>query len=214
MAPIRVVIVDDHPAVRFGLEAVLNKHEDISVVGVAESGMRALELCRSLQPDVMIVDILMPHMDGIATIRTLHSAHPTVKLLALTQLNRDETVLNAMEAGAIGYLVKDTEIGAIVDAIRAAAMGKRTLSPSALDVLIRSRTLLNHPANQLSDRETEVLSLMVKGLRNPQIAANLAISVSTVKFHISAIFKKLGVSTRTEAVIKAVENGLVNQASD
>lgn len=215
MDTIHIIIVDDHPAVRLGLEAILNKFNDIAVIGVADSGQHALALCHREVPDVALVDMFMPHMDGIQTIQAMHQEFPQIRILVLTQSDRDETVVKAMDAGAMGYLVKDAEINAIADAIRAASQGKRTLSPGALEAIIRSKTAPQpHPDNQLTDREREVLHLMVKGLKNPQIAKELFVSLSTVKFHISMIFKKLEVTTRTEAVVKAIDSGIVDRPEE
>lgn len=212
MSVIKVLIVDDHPAVRHGLAAVLNKFDDISVIGVAAHGAKALDLCRQNAPDVALIDMLMPQMDGVETITAMKADFPDVAAIMLTHSDRNEAVVKAMDAGAIGYLVKDAEVTEIADAIRAAAAGKRTLSPEALEALIRARTTPQpHPDNQLTDRELDVLRLMARGLKNPEIAEALIISLSTVKFHIGMIFKKLDVSTRTEAVVKALQDGLVDQ---
>lgn len=215
MKTIRIVIIDDHPAVRFGLEAVLNRLPDISVVGVAEGGSKARDLCREVQPDVALVDMFMPRMNGIETIKALQTDDPAIKTIMLTHSDRDETVVQAIDAGATGYLVKDADIRTIAEAIRAAAADKRTLSPEALEAIIRAKTAPQpHPDTQLTDRELEVLQLMVCGLQNPQIARELFVTLSTVKFHISTIFKKLGVRTRTEAVVKALETGLVERGDE
>lgn len=212
MSDIRVIIVDDHPAVRFGLQAVLAKLNGITIIGVADGGESALALCHQDAPDVALIDMFMPQMNGIETIKAIHSDFPHIALIMLTHSDRDETVLEAMDAGAIGYIVKDAEITDIANAIRAAAEGKRWLSPEALEALIRSKTAQQpHPDSQLTEREQQVLRLMVEGLRNPQIAETLVVSLSTVKFHTSMIFKKLNVNTRTEAVVKALESGLVDR---
>lgn len=212
MELIRIIIIDDHPAVRLGLQAILNKFDDISVIGVAGECEQALNLCRQKPPDVALVDMFMPVMDGIETIKAIHAEFPQIAAIMLTHSDRDETIIQAMDAGAIGYLIKDAGIEEIASAIRAAAAGKRTLSPEALEAIIRHKTAPQpHPDNQLTDREREVLRLMVGGLKNPQIAKDLTVSLSTVKFHISMIFKKLDVKTRTEAVVKALDTGLVER---
>lgn len=211
MDSLKLVIVDDHPAVRFGLESILNKFDDIRVVGVAEDGEQAVGLCGELQPDVALVDLCMPRMNGIETVRMLQASFPEISTIMLTQSDQDKNVVDAMDAGATGYLVKDAEISEIVEAIRAAARGRRTLSPEALEAIIRSKTAPQpHPDDQLSEREREVLHLMASGLKNPQIASELTVALSTVKFHISMIFKKLKVKTRTEAVVRAIELGLID----
>lgn len=212
---IRVMIVDDHPAVRLGLEALLNKIEDIEVVAVAEGGEQALTLCQQQAPDVALLDMFMPHMDGIATLKAIRSAYPTMQMLMLTHSDKDEMVIQALDAGALGYLLKNAEINAIVDAIRAAAEGRRTLSPEALEAIIRARTAPPPlPDTELTERELDVLKLMAQGRKNTEIADELVVALSTVKFHISTIFKKLGVQSRTEAVIVAVNRGLVPPTND
>lgn len=213
MENIQIIIVDDHPSVRYGLEAVLDKFEDITVVGVVDSGEKAVKLCEKLQPDVALIDVFMPRMNGIETTRILQTNYPDIKVIILTHSDSDEVVVSAMDAGAIGYLIKDAEIEDIADAIRAAGANKRTLSPGVLEAIIRAKTTPRpHPDNQLTDRELDVLRLMVTGLKNPQIAEELMVSLSTVKFHISAIFKKLDVRNRTRAVVKAMETGLIDGA--
>ncbi len=210
MNRIRTIIVDDHPAVRMGLEAILSRFENILVVGVADSGQAALELCRREQVDVALIDVFMPIMDGIQTMRALHAEYPAIRCVMLTYSDRDELITKAIGDGAIGYLLKDADISEIANAIRAAAAGKRSLSEKALEVVIRAREhYVIHPDDQLTDREREVLNLMVKGLKNPQIATAMQITLSTVKFHVSMIFKKLKASTRTEAVVQAIEKGLL-----
>lgn len=212
---ISVMIIDDHPAVRLGLEALLNKFDDIEVIAVADGGEQALALCQQHQPDVALLDMYMPQMDGIATLKAIRSAYPTMQILMLTHSDKDETVIQALDAGALGYLLKKAEINAIADAIRAAASGRRTLSPEALEAIIRARTTPPPlPDTQLTERELDVLRLMVQGCKNTEIADELVVALSTVKFHISTIFKKLGVQSRTEAVITAVNRGLVPRIDD
>lgn len=213
MNQIQALIVDDHPAVREGLRAVLDKFDEIRVIGVADSGERALDFCRRNPLDVALVDLYMPGMDGIETIKRLKTEFPHISIVMLTHSDRDDNIINAIDAGAIGYLVKDAEIIEIAHAIRAAASGKRTLSPDALEALIRAHTSPRvHPDSHLTEREYEVIRLMVQGLKNPQIAEELFITLSTVKFHISMIFKKLNVATRTEAVVKVMELGLLDSS--
>jgi DNA-binding NarL/FixJ family response regulator len=213
MSQINIILVDDHPSVRFGLEAVLNKFDDITVINVADSGQRALELCQTEQPDVAIVDLCMPGMSGLDTIRALHEQYPTIKLIVLTHADNNDMVAEALQAGAVGFLVKNAEIKDIANAIRSAVQNQRTLSPEALESIISAQTaLFPHPDSTLTQRERDVLKLMAEGKKNPQIAKDLVITLSTVKFHVSSIFKKLGVETRTEAVVYAMKLGLIDDS--
>lgn len=213
MRKIVVLIIDDHPTVRLGLQAILNRFEDIEVSQTAESGEAGLQLYRVRQPDVVLVDLYMPDMDGIETISALKRDFPDSRLIMLTQSEDDEIIVQAVQAGAMGYLVKTAEVSLIAEAIRAAAAGKRFLSPQAVEAIIRAKTApAALPDSELTERELDVLTLMVKGLKNPQIASTMHISVSTVKFHIGVIFKKLGTQTRTEAVVLALDRGLVERS--
>ncbi len=211
---IKVLIVDDHPAVRLGLAEILRKFSDITVIGTAGSGMEALQLCSHATPDVAIVDIFMPVMDGLETMTTIQELYPNVKLIALTHSEREEDIINAMELGALGYLLKNADIDTIHDGIRAAHQGRNVLSAEVLETLIRAKTTPRpHPDNQLTEREFEVLHLMAQGKKNAQIAETLVITLSTVKFHASMIFKKLEVESRTEAVVKALEMGITTRGA-
>jgi DNA-binding NarL/FixJ family response regulator len=210
MQTIGVLIIDDHPTVRLGLEAILNRFDDIKVLATAESGQTGIQRYRECHPGVVLVDVYMPGMDGIETIAALTRDFPECRAIALTQAQDEKTIVRAIGAGALGYLVKSAEVITIAAAIRAAAAGQRWLSPEVLEAIIRVKTTPPPPDTELTDREREILSLMVRGLKNPQIAENTHISVSTVKFHIGIIFKKLGVQTRTEAVVRALEKGLVS----
>lgn len=210
MDAIKIIIVDDHPAIRLGLQEILNQLDDMTVVGVAENGKTALDLCQQDVPDVALIDLFMPGMDGIETIQAIQRAYPAISVIVLTHSARDDDVIRAIDAGATGYLVKDAEISEIAGAIRAAVAGRRALSPDALEALIRARTTPPYPDEELSDREQQVLLLMARGMKNPQIAEQLNIALSTVKFHISTIFKKLKVKSRTEAVVRAIEAGLID----
>lgn len=212
---VKLIIVDDHPAVRFGLESILNKFSDLEVLGTAESGETALALCQVTQPEVALIDMFMPQMDGVETTRAFTAQFPNVRIIILTQSDQDENVLRALEAGALGYLIKDTDISVIAEAIRNAALGKRTMSPSALEAVIRAKTgPVPPPGTQLTERELQILELLANGLTNREIAELLVISLSTVKFHTSVIFRKLDVQTRTEAVVKGLETGLVKRSEE
>lgn len=211
-AAIGVLIIDDHPTVRLGLEAILNRFDDLRVLATADSGQTGIQRYRECQPDVVLVDVYMPGMDGIETITALMRDFPKCRAIALTQAQDEKTVVRAVEAGALGYLVKSAEVTTIAAAIRAAAAGQRWLSPEALEAIIRAKTAPPPlPDTELTDREREILDLMVKGLKNPQIAEIVHVSVSTVKFHVGVIFKKLGAQTRTEAVVLALEKGIVQR---
>lgn len=212
MQKIGVLIIDDHPTVRLGLEAILNRFDDIEVLATAENGQTGIECCRTVNPAVVLVDIYMPGMDGIATISLLKQELPELRSIALTHSDDDETIVKAVEAGATGFLVKTAPVTDIAAAIRAAAAGLRWLSPQAMEAIIHAKTAPPPaPDTELTTRELEIMTLMAKGLKNPQIAETIHISVSTVKFHIGVIFKKLGAQTRTEAVMIALEKGIVER---
>lgn len=208
--PIRVMLVDDHAVVRSGLGAFLLAYADLELVGEASSGERAVALCRQVQPDVVLMDLMMPGMDGATATKLIRERHPEIQVIALTSFKEKDWVENALKAGAVGYLLKDVSADELANAIRAAAEGKPTLAPEATQVLIQStRASAKKPGFDLTEREREVLALMVKGLNNGQIAERLVVSVSTVKFHVSSILSKLGASSRTEAVSIALQNHLV-----
>jgi NarL family two-component system response regulator LiaR len=207
---IRVLLVDDHPVVRSGLSAFLMVNPDLELVGEAESGEDALRAVENLQPDVVLMDLVMPGMGGIAAIRALRESHPQVKVIALTSFREEGLVQGALQAGAIGYLVKNLSGSELAGAIRSAYAGRMTLSPEATQVLIQSTTHTVVPGEDLTNRERDVLALMVKGLGNVEIAERLIVSPSTVKYHIGNIFSKLGVSSRTEAVSLALQRHLVD----
>lgn len=210
LKPIRVMLVDDHAVVRSGLSAFLFAYEDLELVGEASNGERALALCRQAQPDVVLMDLMMPGMDGATATRHIRENHPDTQVIALTSFKEEEMVEEALKAGAIGYLLKDVSADDLAKAIRAAAVGKPTLAPEAAQVLIQStRAPAEKPGFDLTEREREVLALMVKGLNNNQIAGRLVISVSTAKFHVSSILSKLGASSRVEAVSISLQNHLV-----
>ncbi|WP_345299415.1 response regulator transcription factor [Candidatus Villigracilis affinis] len=207
--PIRVMIVDDHMMVRRGLATFLKVFDDLELSGEAENGEVAIQLCARVQPDVILMDMVMPIMDGAAATRAIRQQFPQVQVIALTSFKEGELIKNALEAGAIGYLLKDVTADDLVRAIRAAQRGRVTLSPEAAQILVETANLPPVPGGDLTEREREVLVLMIEGLNNTQIAGRLTVSPSTVKSHVSNILSKLGVASRTEAVTLALRNKIV-----
>ncbi|NTU78127.1 MAG: response regulator transcription factor [Chloroflexales bacterium] len=206
--PIRVLLADDHAVVRGGLRFYLAGADDIEIVGEAASGLEALALVAALAPDVVVMDVMMPEMDGITATRELRRRFPKVRVLALTSFSEGELVQRALQAGAIGYLLKDTQAGELGAAIRAAAAGAPVLSPDATRALVSALNTPPTPGGDLSEREREVLRLMVIGLSNEQIADKLCISRNTVRHHVHNILAKLDAANRTEAVGLAVQHNL------
>ncbi|MBE2201255.1 MAG: response regulator transcription factor [Anaerolinea sp.] len=207
--PIRVLIVDDHAVVRSGLAAFLLAHDDLELVAEAGSGADALRLCREQPVDVALMDLMMPEMNGVEATRLLRQQCPHTQVVALTSFREDDLVQGVLQAGAISYLLKNVSAAELADAIRAAHAGRPTLSPEATQALIHVATQPAAPTYDLTSREKEVLALMIDGLNNPQIAEELVVSRSTVKFHVSSILSKLGAGSRTEAVALAVQQNLV-----
>jgi NarL family two-component system response regulator LiaR len=207
--PIKVMVVDDHPVVRDGLKNIFLVFNDLQLAGEAENGSEALALCQQATPDVILMDILMPGMDGIQATQSILQQHPQVKIIILTSYPEDDLVQRSLEAGTIGYVLKNASIDDLADAIRAAYSGQPTLAPEATSALIHAKTGPAKPGGDLSPREREVLALIAQGLNNEEIAERLVISPSTAKNHVSACIQKLGASNRAEAAALAVRNGLI-----
>ena len=208
MSKIRLVIVDDHPVVRDGLRGMLENQPDFEVVGEASNGEEAVQMASSLNPEVMLMDLRMPVMDGVTALREIKVSNPTVQVLVLTTYDSDADILPAIEAGAMGYLLKDTSREDLYSAIRATASGESVLSPGVAARLIGQ---MRAPAEEkLSSREVEVLQLVADGASNREIANRLHISQATVKSHLIHVFDKLGVSDRTAAVTVALRRGILS----
>ncbi|MGD8474953.1 MAG: response regulator transcription factor [Anaerolineae bacterium] len=210
---IRLLIVDDHGVVRQGLRMYLALDPELEVVGEATNGAEALRLARELEPDVVLMDLLMPVMDGIAATGAIRRELPEVEVLALTSVLEDSAVYGAMRAGAIGYLLKDTKADELCRAIKAAAAGQVQLSPPVAARLLREVPPPQHP-EPLTDREIEVLQQLALGKSNKEIAAKLVIAEKTARTHVSNILAKLGLSSRTQAALHAVRSGLVSLDSE
>jgi two-component system, NarL family, response regulator LiaR len=206
---IRVMIVDDHAVVRSGLSAFLTAFDDLEHVGDATGGADAVRKCAALHPDVVLMDLVMPDVDGAEATRRIKEACPHVQVIALTSYYEEDLVQGALKAGALSYLLKNVSADELAGAIRAAYAGRSTLAPEAAQVLIRAATHPSEAGEDLTKRERDILRLMVEGESKPAIAERLFVSRSTVKFHVSNVLMKLGASTRTEAVAIAVQRKLV-----
>jgi NarL family two-component system response regulator LiaR len=211
---IRVLLVDDHSVVRTGLRFFVLAFEDLELVGEAASGEQAISLCDEAQPDVVLMDLVMPGLDGVCATQIIRERCPNTQVIALTSFAEEHLVGKALEAGAIGYLLKDVSADELADAIRAAHAGRPTLATEATQALIQATTQPRGPCYDLTPRETEVLALMIEGLSNPAIAERLVIGLSTVKFHVSNIFSKLGVTSRAEAIALAWQHQLVTRPKE
>jgi DNA-binding NarL/FixJ family response regulator len=203
---IRVLVADDHPVVRGGIVALLQTAPDVEVVGEATTGLEAVDLALALTPDLVLMDLRMPGIDGDETTARILAARPSIKVVILTTYETDDSILTSIEAGASGYLLKAAPQEEILTGVRSVARGEVALAPRIAAVLVQR---LKSPTPTLSPRETEVLKLVAAGQSNPSIAASLFLSEATVKTHLIHIFEKLGVSDRTRAVTKAMELGLL-----
>jgi len=208
--PIRVVIVDDHLMVRRGLATFLKVFKDFKLVGEADTGESAIKLCEKLQPDVVLMDMVMQSMDGAAATRLIRKQCPSTQIIALTSFKDDILVKSALQSGAISYLLKGVSANELAQAIRAAHVGRPTISAEATEALIQAASQDVVPVIDLTEREHEVLILMVEGLTNTQIAARLTVSPATIKSHVSSILAKFGVASRTEAVALALRHKLAS----
>jgi two-component system NarL family response regulator len=212
---IKILIVDDHEMVRDGLSVMMEREEDFTVVGEAQNGLEAVEKTKALNPDVVLMDLRMPEMDGVEAMRQIRAVQDDVKFLVRTTYDSDEYIFDAIEAGAKGYLLKDTSREELFRAVRTVNRGESLIEPAVVSRLLDRLTELSHRAahgpehGALSEREVEVLQLMARGSANKQIASDLSITESTVKTHVANIFQKLEVSHRTEAVTKAISQGII-----
>jgi NarL family two-component system response regulator LiaR len=206
---IRVLVTDDHAVVRSGLGRFLQVNADMELVGEAADGSEAVDLVGLHQPDVVLMDLVMPGTDGIAATREIHRRYPGIKVIALTSFAEEALVQGALQAGAVGYLQKNVSAAELAHAIRSADAGHLTLSSEAVQVLAESVTQPQLASDRLTDRENEVLELLVTGLTNAEIAGRLFVSLGTIKFHVSNIYQKLGVDSRIAAVKLAMERRMV-----
>ena len=207
---IHVMLVDDHNVVRSGLATFLRAYEDLELVAEAKNGLEAINLCHKERPDVILMELMMPEMDGIAATQAILEKYPEIKVIAMTSFENEELVQGVLAAGAISYLLKNVTSEELARAIRDAVSGRSTLSPEAATALIHATRPAEHPWLDLTGREMEVLNLVVQGQSNHQIAETLVISLATVKAHISNILSKLQVSSRAEAIAYAIKNKIVS----
>ena len=208
--PIRVMIVDDHTVVRGGIRFFLLAFEDIELIAEACSGKEALDLCDQHRPDVILMDMVMPGMSGAEATRAIRDRYPQIQIVALTSFPEGDLVQRALQAGAIGYLLKDTPVDELAAAIRSAHAGRSTLAPAAAQALVEATARQPDPLDALTDRQKEVLALVVEGLSNVDIAERLVISPATVRYHVSTILSKLGAANRAEAAALAVKHKLTD----
>lgn len=218
---VRVLIVDDQTVVREGLAAILGTDPEIDVVGLAGDGQQALQLAAKLQPDIVLMDLKMPVLDGVQATRQLRRHHPRISVLVLSTYADDDWVLNALRAGAAGYLLKDTRRETLIAAIKGTAEGRSYLDPAVASTVVRQAVAGPAPAppgppplETLTDREQQVLRLLARGYSNPEIARQLHLARGTVRNYVSAILQKLGVADRTEAAVEALRRGLLDENGD
>lgn len=211
--PIRILLVDDHEIVRRGIAALLASEPDLEVVGEAADGRQAIDLAERLRPDVVLMDLVLPELDGVAATRAIHERRPETQVLVLTSFGTDDKLFPAIKAGALGYLLKDTSPQELVEAIRQAAAGHTALDPTVARRLLRELSAERGdgpPAEPLTERELGVLQLLARGLTNEAIGETLFISEATVRTHVSHILAKLGVGNRTQAALWALRTGLAS----
>ncbi len=210
---IRVLIVDDHTMVRRGMKVLLDEYDDIQVVGEAANGLKAIEAVEEFKPDVVLIDLAMPVMDGIEAIKRILAIHPNERIIVLTSFSGDEKLFEAIRAGAMGYLVKDAQPDELVQSIRNVCSGEPTLNPAIAWRLLRGMTDVKtpkRPTEELSEREIEVLRLLTKGQTDQQIAQHLVLTDVTIRTHISRILSKLGLKNRVQAALYGIRSGLVS----
>ena len=214
---IRILIVDDHPLIREGLRAILETQPDMELVGEARDGNEAVARAQALKPDVILMDLALPHMDGVEATRQIIQKDPLVRVLILSNYLDDDKVFGVLKAGAKGYLIKETNPQDLRQAVRAVYQGKSALDPAVqrklVDQFAQTTGKSASSKDNLTEREQEVLRLMAQGLTNPQIGHKLSIAEGTVRFHVSNVLKKLGLKNRTQAVLYAVHNGLADSQS-
>jgi DNA-binding NarL/FixJ family response regulator len=209
---IRLLVVDDHAVVRAGLERLLANYDDVELLGTAADGEEAVRRSAELEPDVVLMDLAMPVLDGIEATRQIMAARPETRVVVLTSFSDRLGVLGALDAGAVGYLLKDAAPDELLSGIRAAARGEAPLAPKAAKALLADRTE-HRPVAQLTERERDVLALLASGLPNKQIARQLGISEKTVKGHVTSVFRRIGVDDRTQAALWAQQHGLLDDTS-
>ena len=209
--PIRIILVDDHAMLRKGLRFFLAGFDDLDLIGEAASGKEAIRLCAELEPDVVLMDMVMPDMDGAKATQAILDQTPAIHVIALTSFQEEDLIERALRAGAISYLLKNVSAQTLAEAIRQAHAGHSTLAPEATEALVKAtRQRASQPDYGLTERETEVLALLVAGLSNAEIAERLVVSVATVKFHVRNILSKLDVSSRAEAIALAWQQGITS----
>jgi len=213
MTKIKILIADDHPVVREGLSTMLERQDDMEVVGIAEDGAAAVKMCEKTRPDMVLMDLRMPNLDGVQAMRQIAERQPSIRFIVLTTYDDDDYIFKGIEAGARAYLLKDSPREELFKAIRAVYKGESLIQPSVATKVLERFAILSRqsqPPELLSEREMEVLRLVATGAANKTIAAQLFISESTVKTHVQSIFQKLDVNDRTEAVTNALQKGIIS----